>query len=245
MKKTDIQSLIASGQMEEALRLTALEINDAIILQARYSNGKKQYNMGLIPFGEWQLIQNQIAFILLDICDNQSSEKPAATTVSIVTKSDKYKKFLTIFKEVEEKIRTFDYKPIYVENWINQLNVLLNTSAFTSLLEGLNPATAKGKIEKIKQYCIKFETSLKKDAELEANQVAESVTKFAVQDFLNTPTIKGWNNLHLLIRKDFGEGNGWSKDVEKAIVESNGDDVLFCMTFESLPIVGLLKSYYL
>ena len=68
---------------------------------------------------------------------------------------------------------------------------------------------------------------------------------FAVQDFLNTPTIKGWNNLHLLIRKDFGEGNGWSKDVEKAIVESNGDDVLFCMTFESLPIVGLLKSYYL
>lgn len=67
--KEKIQALIANGQTEEALVLITQIDDDAILLQARYSNGKKQYNMGLVDFGEWQRIQNQVNYALLELAD--------------------------------------------------------------------------------------------------------------------------------------------------------------------------------
>ena len=55
-----IQQLIADGSTEEALALLAQQSSDALLLQARYNAGKKQYNMGLIEFSEWQRTQAQI-----------------------------------------------------------------------------------------------------------------------------------------------------------------------------------------
>ena len=55
--KEQIQQLIADGRTEEALALLAQQSSDALLLQARYNNGKKQYNMGLIEFSEWQRTQ--------------------------------------------------------------------------------------------------------------------------------------------------------------------------------------------
>lgn len=80
--KETIQALIANGQTEEALVLVAQVSDDAILLQARYSNGKKQYNMGLVDFGEWQRIQNQVNFALLDLADkaDTSTAKPAKSS---------------------------------------------------------------------------------------------------------------------------------------------------------------------
>ncbi len=68
--KEQIQALIAEGQTEEALVLVAQINDDAILLQARYSNAKKQYNMGLVDFGEWQRVQNQVNFALLELVDS-------------------------------------------------------------------------------------------------------------------------------------------------------------------------------
>lgn len=67
--KEKVQELIANGQTEEALVLVAQINQDAILLQARYSNGKKQYNMGLVDFGEWQRIQNQVNYALLELAE--------------------------------------------------------------------------------------------------------------------------------------------------------------------------------
>lgn len=68
--KEDIQQLIAEGRTEEALALLAESSSDAILLQARYSAGKKQYNMGLIEYSEWQRTQSQINYAALELADS-------------------------------------------------------------------------------------------------------------------------------------------------------------------------------
>jgi len=65
--KEQIQQLIATGQTEEALQILVQTKPDAILLQARYNQGKKQYNMGLIEFGEWSRIQVQINYAALEL----------------------------------------------------------------------------------------------------------------------------------------------------------------------------------
>lgn len=71
--KAQIQQLVAAGRTEEALDLLASTANnDAVLLKARFANGKKQYNMGLMDFGEWGRIQNQVNFALLELVDKDT-----------------------------------------------------------------------------------------------------------------------------------------------------------------------------
>lgn len=69
-----IKMFIAEGRTEEALALLAQHSSDALLLQARYSDGKKQYNMGLIEFSEWQRIQGQINNAALELTVNISTK---------------------------------------------------------------------------------------------------------------------------------------------------------------------------
>lgn len=71
--KQQIQQLIAEGRTEEALALLAQQSSDALLLQARYNNGKKQYNMGLIEFSEWQRTQAQINYAALELSNSVKS----------------------------------------------------------------------------------------------------------------------------------------------------------------------------
>jgi hypothetical protein len=78
--REEIQQLIASGQTEAALeRLVAQNATDAVLLQARYANGKKNYNMGLIPFDEWSRLQAQINYAALELADKASVQKAVQT----------------------------------------------------------------------------------------------------------------------------------------------------------------------
>lgn len=75
--KEQIQQLIADGRTEEALALLAQHSSDALLLQARYNNGKKQYNMGLIEFSEWQRTQAQINYAALELSNSiKGNPKP-------------------------------------------------------------------------------------------------------------------------------------------------------------------------
>lgn len=71
-----IQQLIAEGRTEEALALLAQHSSDALLLQARYNNGKKQYNMGLIEFSEWQRTQAQINYAALELSNTLKGIDP-------------------------------------------------------------------------------------------------------------------------------------------------------------------------
>jgi hypothetical protein len=66
--KDYIQNLIANGQTEEALEvLSKYKRDDAIMLQARYNNGKKRHNMGLDEASEWSRVQAQVNYALLEL----------------------------------------------------------------------------------------------------------------------------------------------------------------------------------
>lgn len=67
--KHQIQSLISNGQTDQALAILSQNSSDALLLQARYNNGKKQYNMGLIEYNEWQRIQAQVNYAALELAD--------------------------------------------------------------------------------------------------------------------------------------------------------------------------------
>jgi hypothetical protein len=79
--KEQIQQLISTGQTEEALQLLVKSAPDAILLQARYNQGKKQYNMGLIEFGEWSRIQAQINYAALELAGSAKTTTISSTPV--------------------------------------------------------------------------------------------------------------------------------------------------------------------
>jgi len=63
--REEIQQLIAKDRTEEALALLAQHNSDALLLQARYNQAKKQQNMGMIDFGEWSRVQSQVNYAAL------------------------------------------------------------------------------------------------------------------------------------------------------------------------------------
>jgi len=67
--KEKIRVLIQEGQTERALEHVTPHHSDALLLAARYNNGRKQYNMGLIEFGEWLRIQSSINWALMELVD--------------------------------------------------------------------------------------------------------------------------------------------------------------------------------
>lgn len=90
-----IRQLIAEGRTEEALGLLAQNSSEALLLQARFNNGKKQYNMGLIEFSEWQRIQAQINYAALELSNSfKISENDPGTIENGI---------LVIYNEADEK----------------------------------------------------------------------------------------------------------------------------------------------
>jgi len=63
----EVKKLIAEGKTESATSILIAYSEDAKLLQARFNAGKKQYNTGLIEFGEWQRTQAQINYAVLKI----------------------------------------------------------------------------------------------------------------------------------------------------------------------------------
>lgn len=80
--KEQIQQLIAEGRTEDALDMLAKLSSDAILLQSRFNNGKKQYNMGLIEFSEWQRTQAQINYAALELANSTKTTAAPAGNAS-------------------------------------------------------------------------------------------------------------------------------------------------------------------
>ncbi|MFM8372497.1 MAG: TIR domain-containing protein [Bacteroidota bacterium] len=67
--KEKIHELIADGKTEEALELLKNCTDEALLLMARFSGLKRQYNMGMISFEDWTRTQNQINYAALELAD--------------------------------------------------------------------------------------------------------------------------------------------------------------------------------
>ena len=90
--KEKIQQLVAAGKTEEALELLRNCTDEAVLLMGRYTGTKRQYNMGLIDFGEWQRVQNQVNYAALELAGNC---KEGATQPAVVTDSRKTSAFIS------------------------------------------------------------------------------------------------------------------------------------------------------
>lgn len=61
----EIRDLVSQNKLPEALvRLTPI-YSDAVLLQAQYYQGEKQYRMSLIDFSEWSRVQSRISYAIL------------------------------------------------------------------------------------------------------------------------------------------------------------------------------------
>ena len=79
--KEQIQQLIANGQTKDALLLLVQLNGDALLLQAQYNNGEKQFNLGLIEFSEWQRIQARVNFAALEMV-GKGGQNPAGSNAT-------------------------------------------------------------------------------------------------------------------------------------------------------------------
>lgn len=84
--REEIEQLIAEGHTEEALALLAKHNGDAVLLQARYNQAKKQQNIGMIDFGEWSRVQSQVNYAALEMAGN--IKVPGSNNVVISNVSD-------------------------------------------------------------------------------------------------------------------------------------------------------------
>jgi hypothetical protein len=72
--REEIQQLVASGRTEEAIqKLIQGGVSDAILLSSRFNQAKKQYSMGMVSFTDWNLIQSQINFGVLELAGKVQS----------------------------------------------------------------------------------------------------------------------------------------------------------------------------
>lgn len=85
--REQIQQLISEGRTEEALTLLAKHNGDAVLLQARYNQAKKQQNMGMLDFSEWSKVQAQVNYAALEMAGQVkgggASATPATSTSTV------------------------------------------------------------------------------------------------------------------------------------------------------------------
>lgn len=80
--REQIQQFIAEGRTEDALALLVQSNSDAVLLQARYNQAKKQQNMGMIDFGEWSRVQAQVNYAALEMAGKVKSGSTSSTSTS-------------------------------------------------------------------------------------------------------------------------------------------------------------------
>lgn len=66
--RNEIQKLISLGDTEKALALLATRFPDeAAQFSSLYTSGKKQFNMNLIDYSDWQRIQSKVNYSVLEL----------------------------------------------------------------------------------------------------------------------------------------------------------------------------------
>ena len=128
-----IQQLIAEGHTEEALALLAKHNGDAVLLQARYNQAKKQQNMGMIDFGEWSRVQSQVNYAALEMAGN--IKVPGSNNVVISNVSDSQ---IIINTRVQNNMKVtinFNSVDTFKES-INRLDLPMLISLATSEFKG-------------------------------------------------------------------------------------------------------------
>lgn len=118
--KNEISRLISIGRTKEALNLLVQSSPDALLLQAQYNNGEKQFNLGLIDFGEWGRIQARVNFAALEIASKFGGNTAVLVqnTTNFIyvnyiaqqdTPGNELALFNRMFRSLEQMVEDLDY----------------------------------------------------------------------------------------------------------------------------------------
>lgn len=215
--KTRVQKLVADGRTEEAIEvLIGVGLSDATLLRARWSNAKKQYNMGLIDFGEWNRVQNQVNYATLEMA-------PSDTLVLVNQTTFVYVNFLSgrqpgnelgvcnqIFDALEKMERNREWPLADLVETARTLNDIFGMPDLLTAAEEFNSHIYQNNTTDYQQR--KRETwagallSMKTTVLKAARQIVEKKeTETAWQEawalFLREPTVNRWKATFPLIDK--------------------------------------------
>lgn len=75
--KNEIHKLISLGDTEKALDLlTSRFPNEVTLLKAQYTNGKKEFNLSMMDYSDWQRIQSRVNYSVLELAGRAEDPAP-------------------------------------------------------------------------------------------------------------------------------------------------------------------------
>lgn len=81
--KQQIQEFISEGRTEDALGKLAHLTTDAVLLQSRFQNAKRQFHMGMIGFEEWGRLVAQINYAALEMANKEAPVTQAPKEIEV------------------------------------------------------------------------------------------------------------------------------------------------------------------
>lgn len=77
--KNEIHKLISLGDTEKALDLLTPRFpNEVALLKAQYANGKKEFNLSMMDYSDWQRIQSRVNYSVLEMAGRPDEPEKAA-----------------------------------------------------------------------------------------------------------------------------------------------------------------------
>lgn len=145
--REQIQQLISNGQTEEALALLASVNGDAVLLQAQYNQGKKQYSMGLIDFSDWSRVQARVNYAAIEMAGNTKLSGATQTSAPGTTHHSSHKSKKVFISYNHEDSIVARQACTYLEN--AGLDVILDQddmSAGRSIMEFIQDSIKKADV---------------------------------------------------------------------------------------------------
>lgn len=160
--KQEIQRLIASGRTKDALQILVANHPDSLLLQAQYNNGEKQFNLGLIDFGEWGRIQARMNFAALEIASRIWSDSVVIQNViarnyiyvNYIVEQDKpgneLALFNRMFRTLEQMVEDMDYPLEDIGEIVQALNRHIGMPELVDAFEEFGKSSYKNNTDAFK-----------------------------------------------------------------------------------------------
>lgn len=222
--REQIRNLIAESNTEEALKMLASVNKNAILLQAQFNSGKKNFNMGLVEHSEWLRIQAKINFTALELVDELPNKIQQSNSKSETMNFNPLKEAKRIFEKVQEDLDTHDYVLNNLKAYCNILDQCLNSNTCIAFVDFATKANWNDKSNAEKKQDVKeaLESLMSKKDKILAKLSQHVETKNneeplheTLRLFQETPNGKNWDKLFIALTKRFSDTTLFSTDVAK------------------------------
>lgn len=219
-----IQQLIANNQTLDALTLLLQTNSDAQLLMARYNGGKKNFALGTIDFGEWQRIQAQVNYAVLELAPKTHVTINAPfvqnnTYITFLTNDDRPGNELALFNKIyralEKMVEDQDYPLEEIETAVRTMHKYLPMDDYIDVLgdfkkdrylQGTPPMKTKARREFAEMLLDTKRANLDVIRQAVTEVQTETTWQQAWAGLLENPTKNHWDQTRRLIDKRLTAG---------------------------------------